>query len=198
MSNLQSNFYRQKGRHAGKKEVYGAAAKDYDKLTILMKKFTIQTVFLLIVIVIGLYIFNAGTTGNIDLPFLPQTPKIANLQINNIVLKVEVADTPPKRSKGLGGRTSLAQDLGMLFVFERPDKYPFWMKGLNFPLDFIWIKDDKVVDILANVSPTSPNQKDSQLPIYSAKVEVDKVLELNGGMAQKLNIQVGDSVKLQF
>lgn len=162
-----------------------------------MKKFTVQIVLLLLVITASLYFFNPTNSRNIELPFLPQAPKIANLQINNIILKVEVADSPAKRSRGLGGRTSLPQDQGMLFVFDRPDKYPFWMKGLTFPLDFVWIKDDKVVDILANVFPPAVNQKDSDLPIYSAKVEIDKVLELNGGMAQQLNVQVGDSIKLQ-
>lgn len=162
-----------------------------------MKKFTIQAVLLLLVITAALFFFGPGSSGNIELPFLPQVPKMANLQINNIILKVEVADTQAKRSKGLGGRTSLPKDQGMLFVFERADKYPFWMKGLTFPLDFVWIRGDKVVDILSNVPPPAPNQKDSDLPIYSAKVEIDKVLEINGGMARQLNIQVGDTVKLQ-
>ncbi|MBI2599965.1 DUF192 domain-containing protein [Candidatus Daviesbacteria bacterium] len=162
-----------------------------------MKKFTVQVLLLLGAIAIGLFLYSPNTLGTIDLPFLPQSPKIANLQINNMILKVEVADTPTKRSKGLGGRTSLPQDQGMLFIFDKADKYPFWMKGLSFPLDFVWIKDDKVVDILPNIPPPVPNQKDTDLPVYSAKVEIDKVLEINGGMAQKLNIQVGDSVKLQ-
>lgn len=162
-----------------------------------MKKFTIQTVLLLLVITASLYFFSPNNARNIELPFLPQAPKIANLQINNIVLKVEIANTQAKRSKGLGGRTSLPQDQGMLFIFDRPDKYPFWMKGLTFPLDFIWIRENKVVDILPNVSPPAPNQKDPELPIFSSKVESDKVLELNGGMVQQLNIQVGNSIKLQ-
>jgi len=70
------------------------------------------------------------------------------------------------------------------------------MKGISFPLDFVWIKDDKIVDILENIKPPQKDQPDSQIPIYSSKVEVDKVLELNGGTVQRLNIKVGDTIKI--
>ena len=96
----------------------------------------------------------------------------------------------------MSGREKLASDEGMLFIFEEVDKYPFWMKGLNFPLDFIWINGDKVVDILPNISPPSPGQSDESLTIYQPRVEIEKVLEINGGTAEKLGIKIGDSVKL--
>lgn len=163
-----------------------------------MKKFTIQTIFLLLVIGAGIFFFSpGGSSSKIELPFLPQQPKFSNLEINGSTIKVEVADTAAKRSKGLGGRMSLGENEGMLFVFEKADKYPFWMKGLKFPLDFVWIADDKVVDILENVTPPPPGQTDSSLPIYSSKVDADKVLEVNGGVVTKLNIKVGDTVKIQ-
>lgn len=160
-----------------------------------MKKFTIQAIFLLLVIGAGLFLYSTNPSLS-NLPFLPQTTVVKELQINESKLKVEIADTKEKRSKGLGGRASLAEDEGMLFVFPKSDKYPFWMKGLSFPIDFVWIRGDKVVDILSDVPPPSPGQTDASLPIYSSKEEVEKVLEVTSGTVQRLNIKVGNSVKI--
>lgn len=162
-----------------------------------MKKFTAQVFFLILLIGIGLFFFVPNNNGGrVEIPFLPQSPHFADLQIGEAHVKVEVVDTPSKRSKGLGDRQSLNENEGMLFIFPKADKYPFWMKGLKFPLDFVWIKEDKVVDILENVPPPQSGQADKSLPIYSAKEEIDKVLELNGGAVKRLNIKIGDTVKL--
>lgn len=128
---------------------------------------------------------------------MPQGPTFENLQINGNILKVEVANTASKRSKGLGGRESLASDQGMLFIFEREGNYTFWMKGLKFPLDFIWIKGNQVLDIMPNIPPPQPGQTDQDLLIYQSKMTVDKVLEVNGGTADRLYIKIGDIVKIE-
>lgn len=160
-----------------------------------MKKFTIQAILLLVVIGVGI-IFYKQSIEIPELPFLPQPPIVKQLQINNAMLKVEIADTQSKRSKGLGGRESLASDEGMLFMFDKPDRYPFWMKGLTFPLDFVWIRGEKVVDITQSVQPPAQGQETSSLPIYQPKEEVNRVLEVNAGTAERLNIKVGDIIFL--
>lgn len=160
-----------------------------------MKKFTFQIILLLVVIGAALFFYKGQSVPNV--PFLPQTTQIKTLTINNAKLKVEVVDTKEKRSKGLGGREKLASDEGMLFIFEKVGKYSFWMKGLTFPLDFIWIKGDQVVEVTKDVKPPLPNQADESLPIYSSKVDIDKVLEVNGGVATKLNVIEGNVVKIE-
>lgn len=161
-----------------------------------MKKFLIQAVLLVLLTGFGLFLFKYLESSNPTIPFIPQPAKMVNLQVNNTVLKVEIADSKEKRNKGLAGREKLASDEGMLFIFEKPDKYAFWMKGLKFALDFVWIKDDIVVDILENIPPPTINQADGELPVYSAKVEINKVLELNTGTISKLNIKVGDKIQI--
>ena len=160
-----------------------------------MKKFTFQMLLLLLVIFASLYFYKNQSVPNI--PFMPQPTVTKNLTINGALLKVEIADTKEKRSKGLGGRESLATDSGMLFIFEKLDKYAFWMKGLSFPLDFIWIKGDRVMEVTQDVKPPLPGQSDESLPIYSSKVDIDKVLEVNSGMANQLNIKEGSIIKLE-
>lgn len=162
-----------------------------------MKKFIVQAI-LLILIITGALIF-ANPTGNpkiLPLPFMPQQARTSQLQINGNMIKVEIAASKEARKKGLGGRASLAESEGMLFIFDSLDKHPFWMKGLSFPLDFIWIKDTEIVDILPDIPPPSPGQSDSTLPIYTSKVPANKVLEVKGGTAKKFNIKAGDLIKL--
>lgn len=160
-----------------------------------MKKFIIQSVLLLAVAGTALYLFKTGTVFN--LPFLPENPVAKEVVINNTRIKVELADTSAKRKQGLGGRQALASDEGMLFIFEDSGKHPFWMKGLNFALDFIWINGDKIVDITENAEPPIQGQKDESLPIYESREDADKILEVSVGTVQRLNIKVGDSVKLE-
>lgn len=161
-----------------------------------MKKFIIQFVLLIAVIGIATFLFKQKPDIT-NLPFLPEQPVFKELQINQVKLKVEVADTQKKRSKGLGGRESLASGEGMLFILPKPDKYPFWMKGLSFPLDFVWISGEKIVDLLQNIQPPTPGQTDESLPIYQSKEDVDKVLEVAAGTVQRMNIKVGDTIKLE-
>lgn len=158
-----------------------------------MKKFTVQVIVLLIVAFVALAFYTSKITIN---PFLPSSPAFKQVTINGSTLKVELADTQDKRTKGLSGRDSLASDSGMLFTFANPDKYPFWMKGIKFPLDFIWIRNNVVVDFIENVEPPKANQSDSSLPVYSSKVPIDSVLEVNAGIVKSLKIKEGDKVSV--
>lgn len=112
-------------------------------------------------------------------------------------LKIELADTNEKRSKGLGYRQSLATDSGMLFIHDVPKKYTYWMKGMQFPLDFIWILNDQILDIKTQVPPPIAGQTDETLERYSSTVDVNRVLETNAGFVERSNIQVGDKILLE-
>lgn len=159
-----------------------------------IKKFIIQSIALLILTTAAFYVYLSYGGGL--LPVSPQTDNKKQLQINNTIFKVDIADNQNKKSKGLAERENLASDEGMLFVYENPDRYSYWMKGLNFPLDFIWIREDKVVDLLTNIPPPAKGQKDETLPIYKPVTAVDKVLEVTGGTIDRLQIKIGDTVKL--
>lgn len=118
-----------------------------------------------------------------------------DLVIVKAELNVEVSDEKGERAAGLSNRQSLASDSGMLFVFDKTDTHKFWMKGLKFPLDFIWINGDRIVDLLPNVPNPSPGTPDNQLPIYAPITKVDKVLEVNAGFINTYNIRVGDKLQ---
>lgn len=110
------------------------------------------------------------------------------VEIKGNKFKAELAVLPSEREKGLSDRKSFCEECAMLFIFEKPGRYSFWMKDMRFSLDIIWILDHKVVYIANNVSP------DFRGGIQSS-ILADKVLEINGGIAEKYGLGVGDEVK---
>ena len=104
-----------------------------------------------------------------------------------------VARTDAEKQLGLSGRTSLDKDTGMLFPFDRKDYYPFWMIQMRFPIDIIYIDDNKVVDIIPN-APIPQTNNPADLPIYKPKAPANYVLEINANQAKDNNIKGGDSV----
>ena len=113
------------------------------------------------------------------------------MALGNLPLYIEIADTEAARERGLSGRAGMSDDNGMLFVFDEPDQYSFWMKDMGFDLDFIWLDENKtVVEITPEVS------KDGYPEEYAPTEPVLYVLELNAGVAERENIQVGDVLNL--
>ena len=115
------------------------------------------------------------------------------VRFSNTSIPVELAITSKAQQKGLSGRASLSQDSGMLFIFDHPAFYRFWMPDMHFPIDIIWIRDKKVVDISAEVT----NAFDPIHPVYYIPREkAEYVLEVNAGFAEKKDIKIGDPVLL--
>lgn len=118
------------------------------------------------------------------------------VDINGTSLLAEVAANTDARRIGLSERDSIGTNSGMLFVFDREDIYDFWMKDMKFPLDIIWIKNNKVADLEENVPPPLAGAPDSSLPVYKPEAAADLVLEVKAGFAGKNQIKIGDEVKI--
>ena len=124
-------------------------------------------------------------------------PKTGTVTIGGHELTVSVADTDEARQQGLSGRRSLTANEGMLFVYSQSGQYPFWMKGMEFPLDFIWINQNQVIGTFANV-PLEPGVADSALHTYMPEGMFDSVLEVNANWAADNGIKVGDRVDVRL
>ena len=108
------------------------------------------------------------------------------------VFQVEVAREDNDRQRGLMFRQVLDEDKGMLFEFDPPYVVTMWMKNTQLPLDMVFIfKDGTIAHIAERTKPFS-------LDVVSAGVPVSGVLEIRGGLAQKLGIAVGDKVEHGF
>lgn len=128
------------------------------------------------------------------LPRAPHAPLPQNepvVRIGDVVIPVEIANSPDEWNRGLSGRQSLAEERGMLFIFPQPGTYAFWMPDMHFAIDIIWIgQDRRIVDISANVAPESYPER------FMPSSPVQYVLEVNAGFAARNNIRIGDTTFL--
>ncbi|MEK7461549.1 MAG: DUF192 domain-containing protein [Patescibacteria group bacterium] len=139
--------------------------------------------FLGLIIIVGSFIlfFNKSIVKNNSLN---------TVNINGVVIQVEVASTPKTRTQGLSNRKTLLSGTGMLFVFEQPDQYGFWMKNMNFALDFIWINDQfEIIGIEKEVSPETFPQ------VFYPNQPIKYVLELPAGSSDMYNIDIGTVIQ---
>lgn len=111
---------------------------------------------------------------------------------SGVRVRVEVADTPAARSKGLSGRTSLAAD-GLLLRWPDPGRHPIWMADMRFPLDLVWLDvDGRVLAVREAVPPCA----DEPCPLFDPPeaTVATAVLELHSGRAQEWGLMTGSVV----
>ncbi|OGH20692.1 MAG: hypothetical protein A3D74_05315 [Candidatus Levybacteria bacterium RIFCSPHIGHO2_02_FULL_37_13] len=120
--------------------------------------------------------------------------KIPTAIINNHTFKLDLAKTQQEKAIGLSKKDMLEKNAGMLFMFEKPSNLSFWMKDMKFPIDIIFIKNNRIVTIHKNVMP--PGNSNDMLPTYSSKQPADTVLEINAGLSEKYNFKENDLVRL--
>lgn len=125
------------------------------------------------------------------------TPE-ASILISGKKIDVAVARTSSEKAKGLSGKTHLAENEGMIFVFPQKTYPSFWMIDMNFALDIIWISDDTIVHIDENVPAPTDGQKNEDLLLYKPPKAIDYVLEVNAGYSEKYDIKVGDKVDIRY
>lgn len=114
------------------------------------------------------------------------------LTVGSAALSVEVAGTDAAREQGLSDRESLPANSGMLFVFATPAIYEFWMKDMRFALDFLWLKNGKVVELAYNVPPPTSRQPE---PVRLRPTKaVDMVIEVPAGWLAANRVREGDEV----
>ena len=82
----------------------------------------------------------------------------------------------------------------MLFVFHDYQKRTFVMRRMHFPLDIIWIKDDKIVNIAKNLPPEGENPD----KLYSSSLPINYVLEVNGRFCDENGVEIGDEVEINL
>lgn len=134
--------------------------------------------------IVAFVVAAAGVAPQVPICVLPDGAEI----------RLELADTDSDRVQGLMFRDHLAQDAGMLFVFEREGLWPFWMKDTFIPLDMIWLDSSgTIVDIRPNVQPCRLDPCPSYWPRSASRA----VLEVNAGFASARGLKIGDTLEFR-
>ena len=114
------------------------------------------------------------------------------LENKNLVFEVDIADTITLREKGLMFRKKLDSNRGMLFIFPTEKNVEIWMKNTLLSLDIIFISKERlIVGLVKKALPLSSK-------IYSITKKSKYVLEVNGGIIDKYNINLGDKIKIEY
>ena len=146
-----------------------------------------------------------GVAGIVSLPSEVRIDANSNflmgtVQLDDKILQVYIADTDPRRMRGLMFETEsfLADDKGMLFVFDEPGNRSMWMKNMQFHLDIIWFSENgNVVSIKKNVPPCiTPVEVMSCKSVGVSADNAKYVLELTSGYVDEYSITEDSQLEL--
>lgn len=111
------------------------------------------------------------------------------IKIDDTVIEVQVADTEPRRIRGLMFQDQLPFDQGMIFVFNESGVYSLWMLNMQFPLDMIWFDHDgTIVHIEKNIPPCKTPTQIMACQSIVPSGEAMYILEVTTGFIDKFNI----------
>ena len=155
-----------------------------------------HTLFARAVAIVVLFLIGIGLTSLLvtyglgrATPLLQNNQGLSRITVAGTPVYVAIADTPQAQAQGLSGTASLAQNQGMLFMFDRDDYYKIWMKDMRYSLDIVWISEQGlVVHMERSISPrTYPHSFTSDTPARM-------VLELPAGFIDHNHVAVGKRV----
>ena len=123
-------------------------------------------------------------------------PGFARVRIGALQVQAEVPEGE-QFYRGMGGRDSLPDDRGMLFVFSVAGRHAIWMRDMLLPIDIIWMSaDGRVVDI--QTAAPEPGVPDEQLKRYIPRDPAWYILEVRAGLAAEKGVRVGDKAEVQL
>jgi uncharacterized protein len=126
--------------------------------------------------------------GGEDQPLL-----VIETSSGEVTVEVEVADDQGERAQGLMGRTELAPDAGMVFLFPDATRGAFWMKNTLIPLSIAFYDEDGRILRILDMEPCRQNP----CPVYDPEVAYRGALEVNQGAFARWNVREGDRVRLE-
>jgi len=114
---------------------------------------------------------------------------IGTIKIDETVLEVQVADTEPRRVRGLMFQDQLPYDQGMIFVFNESGVYSLWMLNMQFSLDMIWFDENgDIVHIEKNIPPCKTPTEIMACQSIVPSGEAKYILEVSSGFIDQFNI----------
>ena len=123
----------------------------------------------------------------------------AKVVANGFDVMADVAVTDEQHTKGLDIKNNLTENQGMLFVFEQPYRYGFWMNGMKFPIDIIWLDGNgTVMHIEHSLKPCPPSNSNLMCPVYFPEKDSLYVLETVSGFSMKHNVRLGTHVSFEL
>ena len=142
--------------------------------------------------------------GIVGLMTMPSDVKLESVEfpmgtimVDDIALQVMIADTEPRRVRGLMFEDQLPYDQGMIFVFEKSGLYSLWMLNMQFSLDMIWFdQNGKIVHIEKDVPPCKTALEIAACQSIVPNGEAVYILEVTSGFIDQNNITTDSVLKI--
>lgn len=116
------------------------------------------------------------------------TPGTANVTLpNGFVVHAGLARTTEEKKQGLSGRPSLADNEGLLFLYENTSRPSYWMKDMLMPIDILWINEETLVGFEQNAQPETP-----PTTLFTPEKPINRVLEVPAGFVRLHELNEGD------
>jgi len=150
----------------------------------------LQIIALISIVIWGFYFVVNKISPSVSPDFV--TYNQTDIKIGNVTVIADIAETHAQRVQGLSGRSSLGENEGMFFIFEKDGPQGIWMKNMLMPIDIIWIdKDFIVVHFEKNVSP------DTYPESFKSPVDARYVLEVPAGFVEGSGVKLLEKVEVR-
>ncbi|QMU55387.1 MAG: DUF192 domain-containing protein [Nitrosopumilus sp.] len=134
--------------------------------------------------------------GVVGMMTLPSDSKLESVEfprgtvmLDGVPIEVQIADTEPRRVRGLMFQDQMPLDQGMIFVFQEPGLYSLWMLNMQFSLDMMWFDaDGKIVHIEKDVPPCKTALEITTCQSIIPEGDALYVLEVTSGFVDQNNI----------
>ncbi|MDI1448851.1 DUF192 domain-containing protein [Polyangium sp. 6x1] len=124
-------------------------------------------------------------------PLLLREGKVVFADAKDEAVTVEIAQRDQERARGLMYRKEMAEERGMIFVFERREVHQFWMHNTCIPLDMLFVDDDGTI---VGIEENTPTMNDSTFSVPCAS---RYVIEVNAGYCRRHGVRAGQKVRLE-
>ena len=146
-----------------------------------------------ILVPIGIATVIIGVVGILSIPSDSKLESVefprGTVKVDDTPLQVQVADTEPRRIRGLMFQDQLPYDQGMIFVFDEPGLYSLWMLNMQFALDMIWFDEQgNVVHIEENIPPCETPTEIMACQSIIPSGEAKYILEVTAGFVEQFNV----------
>ena len=135
----------------------------------------------------------ASSTDGAEGPAFGRATMVILAESGEVRLRVEVADSPAERARGLMFREELASDAGMVFLLTEPSTGGFWMKNTVIPLSIAFWNKDARIHTMLDMVPC----EEEPCPVYYPNEAWVGAVEVNPGFFERHGVRVGDRVRLE-
>ncbi|NIU02675.1 MAG: DUF192 domain-containing protein [Nitrosopumilaceae archaeon] len=154
-----------------------------------------------VLIPISIAAFIIGIVGIFSIPSDSKLEAVefprGTIKVDDVVLEVQIADTEPRRVRGLMFQDQLPFDEGMFFIFDQPGNYSMWMLNMQFPLDIIWFDEEgNIVHIEKNVQPCKTALETMTCTGTGPEKQALYVLEVTAGFVEKFSVDKDSKLEI--